>query len=382
MNTKNQEVANIASMMVAVITQLRTDGAPEPIQLAYAKTVMMDQEQVNTRDRQPVLQLVNNQLGTKWSFNQIKKAENFVQNNEPIKVQELNGTAQVNVSGQPAEATFVEKAPQVDGHVHLQQTNNAETTAPDQAGQTSSINSTANEQENDTMNAQVNATSNIAENVKAFALAMSLVGRNTAEQRAEAWTAFIATSPEQAALWALFSATADATKSFDENFVTFSEGLGEEEGKTLVTNFMRWSAANQPKGDAHYSDKSRYSLMGDRDEGIRTSWIAVGSAVIGGGMEAFARGGLNVGSAVGTVVGGVAAFFAGEQVDQHVESQFGRYVVGGMIGLGLGGAGAALGRSVLPGNPLLEMNNNVAAAPARIEAQPTAPQGSLGFFGM
>jgi hypothetical protein len=380
MNTQNEQVKQTADMLVAVVTNLRAEGAPEAMLLAYLKSVMLDQAQVHTRDRQPVLQLVNSQLGTKWSFNQVKKAEEYRKEPAPVKVQELTGTAQVNVSGQPAEASFA-KDGLVGEHLHQQQTNNAETSAPDQAGQTNS-NTTSNTSEENNMNAKVNDTTlNTADSVKGFELAMGLVGRTTPALRAEGWAGYIATSPDLTAQWGAFLATADQTKSFDENFVIFGEGLGEEVGSPMVQGFVRWCSANQPTDGSQYSDKSRYSLMGDRDEGIRTSWIAAGSAVIGGGMEMMARGGLTVGSGIGTVVGGIGAFFAGEQVDNMVESQFGRYVAGGLVGLAFGAGGSALGRSLMPGNSLIEMNNSE-PAPAKLEAQPAAPQGSVGFFGM
>lgn len=378
MNTKNVQVENTASMLVAVVSNLRTESAPEATQMAYVKSVMLDQSQVATRDRQVVLQLVNNQLGTKWTFNQIKKAGEFVPGDTgPVKVQELNGVSQVNVGGQPNEASFVEPKLTAD-HAHQQSTSQSTTTAPDHNGQTTS---NANEQDDNTMNAQANMNNDTAQSVQGFEVAMIAVGRTTPEQRAAAWIAYLATSPELTAKWDAFLLAADKATSFDENFITFSDNLGEEEGSQTVHGFMRWCAANQPKDDAHYADKSRFSLMGDRDEGVRTSWIATGSAVIGGGMEMFARGGLTAGSAIGTLAGSVGAFFAGEQVDEHVESQFGRYVVGGMIGLALGGAGSALGRSLLPGNSLINMGT-AEVVPAAIEVLPAPQQGQVGFFGL
>ena len=120
--------------------------------------------------------------------------------------------------------------------------------------------------------------------------------------------------------------------------------------------------------------------MGERDEGIRTSWIAAGSALIGGGMEMTARGGLTAGSAIGTALGGIGAFFAGEQVDNMVEGQFGRYVVGGMVGLALGAGGSALGRSVMPGSNLMSLGSSdqapAEALPAPVHHVP------VGLFGL
>jgi len=376
MNTKNDQVANIASMLVAVVSKLRTEGAPEAVQLAYVKTVMVDQSQVATRDRQPVLQMVNNQLGVNWSFNHIKKAGEFNPEPAPVRVTELSGTAQVAVAGQPNEATFIEKD-LAGEHVHQQPVNNSTTTAPDHNGQTSF---NANEQDTNTMNAQTTKAADLQKAIAGFEIAMIAVGRTTPEQRATAWVAFLSTAPELTAKWDAFSLTADQSKGFDENFVTFSEGLGDEEGSQAVHGFMRWCAVNQPKDDGHYSDKSRFSLMGERDEGIRTSWIAAGSAVVGGGMEMMARGGLTAGSAIGTVVGGIGAFFAGEQVDQYVDGQFGRYVVGGMVGLALGAGGSALGRSVMPGSNLVSLG---ASDQAPVEALP-APVHHVpaGLFGL
>lgn len=86
------------------------------------------------------------------------------------------------------------------------------------------------------------------------------------------------------------------------------------------------------------------TLRGERDSGLRSGVVAAAAAVVGGGLEMAFRGSASVGSALGTVVGATGAYFAAEAADGMMESEMGRYVVAGSIGVIAGGLGSRVGR--------------------------------------
>lgn len=206
---------------------------------------------------------------------------------------------------------------------------------------------------------------------------MALRGAATADMRLEAFQYYMDhKSPETKPVFEVFAATQPAGSTTDQRIFAF---LSQEHNKAFAQAFTIW-ILNEYVAVAGTSSaaeaKARWSLTGERDEGIRSSWIAAGGAVIGGGMEMAACGGLTMGSGIGTLAGAVGAFFVGEMVDDNIESQFGRYVLAGTIGLGLGAAGASLGRNLLPGKVLLGSTFD-GEVPVQIEA----PSNSLAMLG-
>lgn len=221
----------------------------------------------------------------------------------------------------------------------------------------------SNMQTQATNNIDTNAAEATAKDLNAmtdFVKMLTLKGASTPELRAAAFHWYLDNKAPQAKPgFDAFMAAQPAEAGVDQRLFSF---LDADANKEFASSFMMWILAEYAPAVTEVSvaeAKSRWSLMGERDEGIRSSWIGAGAAVIGGGMEAFATGGgITVGSAIGTVAGAAAAFFAGELIDENVESQFGRYVVAGTLGLGLGAAGATLGRTLLPGNKLIGGSSN------------------------
>jgi len=240
-----------------------------------------------------------------------------------------------------------------------------------QTNQTQSANT-----EEDTMtNANAHTTANnnnAAKDFDGFIMFLSSKGMIDGGLRTQVFLNFMEGQPEVMARWATFSASAPADMDSDHRIYNFLESEQEFTKSYMGYLLTQFKIEDLTEGAA--AAKSRFSLMNERDEGVRSSWIGVGAAVVGGGMEMAARGGLTVGSALGTVAGAIGSFFAGELIDSNIESQFGRYVAAGTAGLALGAVGSAVGRSLLPGNNLL----GNAAEPSALDVDPSVVSGMIG----
>jgi hypothetical protein len=198
-------------------------------------------------------------------------------------------------------------------------------------------------------NTSEKATSMKTENVMSFVAGLVVFGYDSDKARGELFQEFIKLHPK-------FQETVSAqpdTLSVDETFFKACESNSE-----LEETFTLWILAKHPdiakkiaeqamgSSGGSTAPKSRYSIMGDRDEGVRSSWVAVGSALVGGALEMGHAGQITVGAGVGTLVGAGASFFLAEQTDKHIEGQFGRYVAAGMLGMAVGALGSKAGRFI------------------------------------
>jgi hypothetical protein len=404
MNDRNSAVDHMVKNIVGVITELRSKGSAQDVQLGYLKGKLFDAEFVDPAQRPHLLKLVNKGLGTNWSMNNVKRADlSLSEQGDAVLIQvdtkhvivdELHGSVNLGGTG-PQEASFIEKAPAITGDAQAAIEQSQATAAPaDTASQAApaaavqqQTQTTSADKDNTMKNSNANtATNNTNENLAQgtteqveFLMGCQMVGRNTAELRCIAWQGFLGNVVGQPHAEA-FNEFSKASDSQDTDTIIFNFcDQNSEVGK----QFMGWMMINPVTAatDAEVAamSKSRFSIMGDRDEGIRTSWVAAGAAVVGGGLEMTARGGLTLGAGLGTVVGGVAAFFAGEQVDQHVEGQFGRYVAGGVIGMGLGALGAAAGRAMLPGKAVSGFGGGDTVPEIGGQPVPALPAGAVNF---
>lgn len=75
-------------------------------------------------------------------------------------------------------------------------------------------------------------------------------------------------------------------------------------------------------------------------------WVAAGAAVMGAGLESYANGEITIGSGIGAAAGVTAAYFLTEKAVAMAKSEnaYVNLTLGGVMGLGLGAAGSALGR--------------------------------------
>ena len=142
-----------------------------------------------------------------------------------------------------------------------------------------------------------------------------------------------------------------ANKDFAERYQTAISLYG---ALTDDEKFMLWTE-NNPKDlqafSMHIAEKTKNksgTLTGKRDSGVGSKWVGLAGALIGGGLEMFARGEISVVKGIGTLAGAAGAYFLGDVIDEKVENEYVRYAIAGSVGMALGAgastvAGAAKG---------------------------------------
>lgn len=107
-------------------------------------------------------------------------------------------------------------------------------------------------------------------------------------------------------------------------------------------------AKAQPEEDAESGVMATVmtTLRGDRKEGFSSGVVAAAAAVLGGGIEMAVRGNLSAGSVAGVALGATASYFAANAVEDVMESETGRYLLSGSIGLVVGGLSSRAGSIV------------------------------------
>jgi len=130
------------------------------------------------------------------------------------------------------------------------------------------------------------------------------------------------------------------------------------------------------------------TIRGNRQTGFSSGVVAAATAIVGGGLEMAFKGSATIGSGVGTAVGATGAYFLGNATEKMMESETGRYLVAGAIGVVAGGLGSRLGREVQGQyiNPSAETIAVLETIPGAPAAQPAPLVGNsdalLGMFGL
>ena len=381
-NTNNAQDTAVAEL-VALITKLREQSATTQVQMITMKEFLFDPKNLASKDRQPVCVKACKQLNVNWSIGEIKRVAGIASNtsasgealHELLHVDELEGHVNAPLSSHSAVAVLLEHARSTsDERINLgSNVSEAEepvtTLAPAAEEPAAPTQNTAQSQPT-SEHTDMNTTTNKTEKTISFSFSgnkaelpsalnfLAQYGYATAEQRLDAFLDFLDVNATSKVVWNSLNNDNDTPVTDERIFAFFST---QQELGNLFISFI---TDNPYVAQMTSEEKSRWSLTGGEDSGIRTSWVAAGAAVIGGGLEMVARGeGVGVGSLVGTAVGVVGAFFAGELVDEHVESTFGRYVVGGTIGLAFGAAGSALGNMAYPGQSVADIDGQ-SVAPA------------------
>ena len=115
------------------------------------------------------------------------------------------------------------------------------------------------------------------------------------------------------------------------------------------------------------------TIRGNRETGFSSGAIAAATAVVGGGLEMAFKGSATIGSAVGTGLGATGAYFLGDATEKMMESETGRYLLAGAIGVVAGGLGSRVGRGVQD-----EYVNPSSEVTGALETLPGAPAGQPG----
>lgn len=186
--------------------------------------------------------------------------------------------------------------------------------------------------------------------------------------------AFLATHPQHQAGWNAHQA-GNGNANFVESFKTWVKAT-----PAVTTDFLvflkKYHDAAAASAPISLGDRVMTTLRGDRDSGLRSGVVAAGAAVIGGGLEMAFKGSVGLGSALGTAAGATGAYFAAEAADGLMESETGRYIVAGSIGVVAGGLGSRIGRVAQD-----RMSGVAADAPALVEAPAPAPSAPTSLIG-
>lgn len=178
----------------------------------------------------------------------------------------------------------------------------------------------------------------------------------------------------------------DEMAGFEQLIKTYPEVAPKFTAFIFVpANHLPSEAATVAAEPDTFGGKVMRSMRGNRETGFSSGVVAAAAAVVGGGAEMFFRGGASIGSGVGTVVGAVGGYFAAEAAEKLMNSETGRYILAGSIGLVAGGVGSSLGRTVetrgvagiIPGNAPAEALPEV----VRPLPSPAAADGFVPMFG-
>lgn len=392
------EVA-LEATIEALKTMKANGGTAQALQ-AMLKTMMFDEDYLEKQHRQAFLKRVNDAMGTGYSMNQVRKADPASRNaatskqvadNETlyIPVDELHGEVSISLPTESNNSVNEWEVPQVQpaasSATEQPSTNVTATAAANQPTTTSSEHTTMNTTTSQAAAVNTNAvpvafvaeatpavntpaapvapvapaapvaavapavptpateavTMNNAQTqspLQVFLADLTVVGYPTTEQRDELYNVFLS---ENLAFQPQAKSTAMAGPeglSNDAQFFAFVSKVPEAN-----TAFQAFAKTFKPARQSAEA-RSRFSLRGERDEGVRASWVAVGGAVLGAALETGHRGSLTVGSGIGAVAGIVGSFFAGELLEDAIDSDFGRYTAAGTLGLAVGALGSGLGR--------------------------------------
>lgn len=371
---------------VEVLKALKAGGADSTAVLATLKSKMCDEAFLDRKDRQAFLKEINEALGTGYSMNQVRKADPTLLvavttasadvKGPLIEVDELHGEATVKLqppapedivrteehklvdhagnqewvlpNGQQQNPTLeptptpsvVEQEPVVTAaateqtsNTSLEQHTMTNSAIAQQAAPAAATSSTAANAETVAMNTAPSKTP-----LEIFVADLSVLGYPTDEQRQELYNVFLSQNLQFQPQAKASAQAAPEGLSNDAQFHAFVSTVPEAN-----TAFQTFAANFKP---AHQSAeaRSRFSMRGERDDGVRAGWVAVGSALLGAALETGHRGSLTVGSGIGAVAGIVGSFFAAEMLESAIDNQFGRYTAAGTLGLAAGSLGSGLGR--------------------------------------
>lgn len=393
--------------------------------LVELNKLIHDAELFSVKQRANALREVNKTFGLKTSMNEIKRAIKTVNTAKPESATPVDGlTGNATLALEQAahkgpDETGVTKAPAAAKPAGGKRGQAAAASATKPTSSATSITTT---QESTAMppiketlktvsdRLAVDAPQSHEEKVAALNELLASVGATTEEARLELINAFVAANPALVVTWNLMKAypqgehgitgTLVAYLEIDpENRAKFQSYLtpvaGIEEpaapvspvadlGTAAATAAINTASAANPPSPANTAkpevavavevaalgvkEKIMTTIRGNRETGFSSGVVAAATAIVGGGLEMAFKGSATIGSGIGTAVGATGAYFLGNATENLMESETGRYLLAGTIGVVAGGVGSRVGRSVQS-----EYINPSAETVAVLEKIPGAP---------
>jgi hypothetical protein len=399
------------------IKALQAEKTPRNEILIQLNKLIHDAELFSQKQRANVVRELNKDFGLKVSMSEIKRAIKTVNtatkpNEKATPVDGLGGNATLDLAAKPPVAPAAEEAADVTAAA-----------AKPAAGKDTASNkpSTTTTSENTTMapvketlklvsdRIAVDAPRSHEEKVGDLLAILAGAGATTEEARQELINGFIAANPAMSITWNLMKNYPQGEAGIVGTLVAYMEIDPENKAKFEAylapiagvdqpappaapvadlgtVTAAAAVAASAPAAPAPgipgapevsvavaveapgLKERVMTTIRGNRETGFSSGVVAATTALVGGGLEMAFKGNATIGSGVGTAVGATGAYFLAESTDKLMDSETGRYLLAGAIGVVAGGLGSRIGRGVQDG--YLNPSSEVAGA---LETLPGAP---------
>lgn len=450
-NTKPQSVfAESLELVKERVKALQAEKKARNEILIELNHLIHDASLFSQKQRANVVREVNKEFGLKVSMNEIKRAIKTVNTAKPGKatpVDGLSGNATLDLEQHAHQDSAAKPAATTaPATAKTARKPRGEVTTLKGDTKTSTTNSSTT-QENSTMppikdtlaavsaRLAVDAPLTHDQKVTALQAILAASGATTEEARVELINGFIAANPNLGVTWNLMKAypTGEhgiigtlvayleidpANKDKFESYLAPVAGIEEpaaagaapvapvaDLGTAAGTAAINAAAAAEPATPGNTAkpaevavsvavaangvkEKFMTTIRGNRETGFSSGVVAAATAVVGGGLEMAFKGSATIGSGVGTAVGATGAYFLGNATEKMMESETGRYLLAGAIGVVAGGLGSRLGREVQTQyvNPSAETIAVLETIPGAPVPQPAPLVGNsdalLGMFGL
>lgn len=388
------------------IKALQAEKKPRNEILIELNKMIHDTELFSQKQRANVVREVNKAFGLKVSMSEIKRAIKTVNTAAPGKatpVDGLTGKATLDIEKRDTNAqeqAVAPKAPEAPAAATPARKRGETMTL--KGDDTTATTSSTTTSENNTMapikatlqtvsdRIAVDAPKSHEEMVAALNAILAEAGATTEEARNELINGFIAANPSLTATWNLMKNYPQGEHGITGLLVAYTEMDPGNKAKleaylqpvadandpaapaapvadlaavtaaaangTLAIDPAAAAAAGVPGqpevavavevATAGVKEKFMTTIRGNRETGFSSGVVAAATAVVGGGLEMAFKGSATIGSGVGTLAGATGAYFLGNATDNLMESETGRYLLAGAIGVVAGGLGSRIGRGV------------------------------------
>lgn len=323
-----------------------------------------------TKQRAIVVREVNKKFNLSVTMSELKRAVRAVNMNKPapdssekaVPVNALRGTATLNLeSATPSKS---EPAAKVPATANTSSTTQESNTMPPIKETLAAVSAKINE----------NAPLSHDDKVASLKAVLKDLGAETEEAINDLIDRFVKSNPEHLQSWNLLQTQQAGPNGVLDQLVAYLDQNEQNLGAFhMFTQAKPDTAATAPAADtvsataptagntaeqpaasiavsaslaapaASLTDRVLTSLRGDRKTGFSSGVVAAATAVVGGGLEMAFKGRATVGSAVGTAAGATGAYFLGNATDKLMDTDTGRYLLAGAIGVVAGGLGSRVG---------------------------------------
>jgi hypothetical protein len=386
--------------------------------LIELKDLIFDTTLFSVKQRAVAIREVNKDFKLNVTMSELKRAIKTVNTAKPEKatpVDGLAGTATLDLGDQEAtaankapEATPAPAAPVAEKPARQREVFTLKGDQPSTTTKSTTQEDTTMAPIKETLQAvsdriATGAPQTHAEKVEALNILLAGSGATTEEARQELIKGFIAANPSLAVTWNLMQAYPQGEHGVSgllvayleidpNNRALFEKYLGPIAGVERpaepvapIADPSVVAAAAQPAGAAKpevavavevaapgLKERVMTTIRGNRETGFSSGVVAAATAVVGGGLEMVFKGSATLGSAVGTGLGATGAYFLGDATEKMMDSETGRYLLAGAIGVVAGGLGSRVGRGVQDEyvNPSAEVVGALENVPGAPVAQP------------